>query len=184
MRYPQRLARFRERGRSADARWLRANRIDDEGRSSRIYAPTRALLSGRSGRGGSRPLLPKASLEPGHAYLLPWAGGPSACRRHSAATSRLNGLPFCSAGNQVLEPSGSRLTARRSFVLLGDKAPLWDRSALNVRGGIKALHKSERLSGGCSRRSPAARQRTSRPRPRREPRTLPKCSLSAGVLRR
>src|SRR5205809_984731 len=36
------------------------------------------------------------------------------------------------------------------------------------------------LSGGCSRRSPAARQRTSRPRPRREAMSLPKCSLSAG----
>jgi hypothetical protein len=45
-------------------------------------------------KAGSRPLLPKGSLEPGHAYLLPWAGGPSACRRHSAATSRLTGLPL------------------------------------------------------------------------------------------
>ena len=70
----QRLARFRERGRSADARWLRANRIDDEGRSDRIYAPTRALPSGHSGRAGSRRLLPNSALEPGHAYLLPWAG--------------------------------------------------------------------------------------------------------------
>src|SRR6266480_5912937 len=70
------------------------------------YLPTRTLPGDRSGRAGSRPLLPKGSLEPGHAYLLPWAGGPSACRRHSAATSRLNGLPFCSAGNQVLGAEG------------------------------------------------------------------------------
>jgi hypothetical protein len=40
------------------------------------------------------------------------------------------------------------------------------------------------LSGGCSRRSPAARQRTSHPRPRRESMRRPKCSLFAGVVRR
>src|SRR3954464_9981644 len=47
------------------------------------------------------------------------AGGPSACRRASAAPTRLDGLPFCSAGNQVLEPRDSRLTARRLFCLAG-----------------------------------------------------------------
>jgi hypothetical protein len=39
-------------------------------------------------------------------------------------------------------------------------------------------------SGGCNRTSLAARQRASRRRPRRESMRLPKCSLSAGVVRR
>jgi hypothetical protein len=34
----------------------------------------RQTLLVAAGQTGSRPLLPKGSLEPGHAYLLPWAG--------------------------------------------------------------------------------------------------------------
>jgi hypothetical protein len=58
-------------------------------RPSRIYAPTGALPRGRFGRGGSRPLRPKGSFEPGHAYLLPWAWRVVSLPQASAAKSRL-----------------------------------------------------------------------------------------------
>jgi hypothetical protein len=40
-----------------------------------------SCLGGRFGRGGKLAAAAERSLEPGHAYLLPWVGGPSACRR-------------------------------------------------------------------------------------------------------
>ena len=41
------------------------------------------------------------------ARLSPWAGGPSACRRHSAASPGSPDYCLCSACSDVLEPSGS-----------------------------------------------------------------------------
>jgi hypothetical protein len=41
------------------------------------------------------------------ARLSPWAGGPSACRRRSAASPGSPDYCLCSACNDVLEPSGS-----------------------------------------------------------------------------
>jgi hypothetical protein len=74
---------------SGPGRLPNAERFRGSRPETQANAPTGALPSGRFGRGGSRPLRPKGSFEPGHAYLLPWAWRAVSLPQASAAKSRL-----------------------------------------------------------------------------------------------
>jgi len=91
-----------------------------------------------------------------------------------------------------METSGTSANATRSHCRQSDRVgangdPSSPRRRLAAEPRCPAPTRKGSLlvaSGGCSRTSPAARQRASRRRPRRESRMLPRCSLSARLLRR
>jgi hypothetical protein len=67
----------------------------------------------------------RGSLEPGHASL-PWAGGPSACRRHRRPSPGSPDYCLCPAGNPILEHEPARHPAFVSpmkFGAIADATP-------------------------------------------------------------
>jgi hypothetical protein len=96
----------------------------------------------------------------------------------------LTGLLPCSACNDVLAPSGSRLTARRLFAFFGRARRLWDRSAPLLSSQMPTAIGLRAESGSAFTQRGPAPTPYSRAASRLAPRSAPVAPRGSGRSRR